>query len=232
MCTHYEKNVDTLGMALKLIEKRHWVLNATGDVVFPDDLHSLPSHTWPKAKAPVIIRTEAGCSLQTFRWGIPVDVKGATKRLTKYVTNAREDKLGSYTWRYAVAERRCLIPALAYYEYDGPEKAKWEVRYTVRDRRSFFVAGLWDTDPDRVTRSFSMVTTRPNALAAKIHDRMPLILTDDGARAWLGHEPLPPDRLAHLCAPFAAEAMESVALPPPNRKVSRADLVGQDELML
>jgi putative SOS response-associated peptidase YedK len=230
MCNHYEKNVEVISWATETA--KGWAVNAEGDVVVPDDLPPFPEHTWPKAQAPVLVQTAAGRSIAAMRWGVRVEIKGERKPLVKFVTNARDDSFAKFTWRFSVAERRCLIPATAYYEPDGPEGGKWEVRYTLKERPMFFFAGVWDFDPDKTTRSFAMVTTSPNELAAKIHDRMPLVLTDEGACEWLGHTPLEPSVMKRLCAPFDAQAMTSTALLPPEKKISKSDLKSQDELTL
>jgi len=66
-----------------------------------------------------------------------------------------------------------------------------------------------------------MVTTEPNALAARIKDRMPLVLDDDCAKAWLGHTPLTAGTLRELCRPFPAERMASQAIRRQNGAVNR-----------
>lgn len=229
MCNHYEKNSEVVT----------WAVSQFGDVVVPDDLPAYPEHTWPKAQAPILLQNATGRSIASMRWGVRTEIKGKTKLLVKFVTNARDDSLSKYIWRYAAATRRCLIPAVAYYEPDGPDGGKWEVRFTLKERPMFFFAGLWDSDPgpggtDQTTpRSFAMVTTSPNELAAQIHDRMPLVLDDEGARVWLGHEPLAPEKLAALCRPFDAGRMTSLALPPPAKKILAADLQkSQGDLIL
>lgn len=223
MCNHYAKNSEVIEMAVKRITS----LKISGQ------LPGFQEHTYPKTLAPVVIETKEGRALEIFRWGIQVQIKGTTKPLTKYVTNARDDKLSSFPWRFAVKERRCLIPATRYFEPDGPVGRKWEVQYTLKDQPMFFVAGLWDTDPDGLTRSFTMVTTSPNELAAKLHDRMPLVLRDEDCEAWLGSAPITAERLAELCRPFPADRMQSMALPPPQKPIKKADLAdSQGELLL
>lgn len=234
MCNLFEKNVDAIEMGLALSGAEGWAIDPNGDIVTPDDVRALPDRTYPKSQAPVLMRTAAGWSFPLLRWGVRCEIKGATKPLVKFVTNARDDKLAGYTWRYSVAERRCLVPATAYYEWDGPPGGKWEVRYSFGNRPTFWMAGLWDTDPDEKTRSFTVVTTSPNELAAKIHDRMPVILDDVGAREWIGHSPLPTDRLTALCRPFPVEGMTSLSLPPPERKIKKEDIIqppAQGELL-
>lgn len=217
MCNHYEKNVQVIGWAAS------WYRRTTGKDVELETMPDMVDHTWPKYPAPVLLN-DGRDRLTALPWGIRREIKGKTKPLIKYVTNARDDKLTSFSWRYCLAERRCLIPATAYYEPDGPDGAKWEVRFTISHEPTFFFAGLWDTDPDGTTRRFTMVTTSPNELAARIHDRMPLVLDSDGAREWLGNQPLPPERVSALCRPYPSTAMTSTTLPPPSRVLKASDL--------
>ena len=63
------------------------------------------------------------------------------------------------------------------------------MHYTLADRRPFAFAGLWTTwrDPGGVPRqTCTILTTAANAIAAPVHDRMPVILADPARRAaWL-----------------------------------------------
>jgi putative SOS response-associated peptidase YedK len=56
-------------------------------------------------------------------------------------------------------------------------------------------------------RSFTIITTTPNALCAEIHDRMLVILPPQVWPVWLGEEPADAERLKALLAPYPAEAM-------------------------
>ena len=72
------------------------------------------------------------------------------------------------------------------------------------------LAGLWEnwkSPAEEWMRSFTIVTTTPNALCAEIHDRMPAILPPEAWPAWIGEEPADADRLKALLAPYPAEAM-------------------------
>jgi putative SOS response-associated peptidase YedK len=68
------------------------------------------------------------------------------------------------------------------------------------------MAGLWSEAADPVTGevadTYTVVIGEANA-AMRGHDRMPVILPTDAARAWLEPGPLP----THLLVPFAAAAM-------------------------
>jgi putative SOS response-associated peptidase YedK len=54
---------------------------------------------------------------------------------------------------------------------------------------SFTFAGLWDEWKDRATgetlKSCTMIVTKPNDLAAEIHDRMPVMLERADFASWL-----------------------------------------------
>jgi putative SOS response-associated peptidase YedK len=73
------------------------------------------------------------------------------------------------------------------------------------------LAGLWERwrDPTsgEVVRTFTVITTEPNELAAPIHNRMPAIIGPADYATWLGEEPAEKDELLALLMPFPAERM-------------------------
>jgi putative SOS response-associated peptidase YedK len=66
------------------------------------------------------------------------------------------------------------------------------------------MAGLWETwrspEGERI-RSFTIATTKPNALCAEHHDRMPVVLKPEVWSMWLGKEPADLSHLDALLAP-------------------------------
>ncbi len=181
---------------------------------------------WPKSPAPIVLQESGERKIEVCRWGVRIEIQGTKKPLTKFVTNARDDSLQKFTWRYSVAERRCLIPASSYFEPDGPAGAKWWVRFSILKRPMFFIAGVWNRDKTEHGggRSFAMVTTSANDLAARIHDRMPLVLPEESALQWLGDKPLSADQLSNLCRPYAAGEMVTEELRSSSRKITAGDL--------
>lgn len=199
MCNHYRDHAAIAEHA-----------RAIRDLFVPAAFPELPLEVFPKRLAKVIVQAGGTRSVAVKAWGIPIAIKGAKgQRLEKPVTNARNDKLSGFTWRYAAKERRCLIPGTGYYEPGlGPVGAKGEILFTVKERPAFFFAGLWEAD------AFTMVTTEPNEFVRQFHDRMPVVLDDAGALAWLGDEPLADADLARLCRGLPAEALLHETLPP------------------
>jgi putative SOS response-associated peptidase YedK len=73
------------------------------------------------------------------------------------------------------------------------------------------LAGLWETwrsrsSGDRV-RSFAIITTEPNELCARLHNRMPVVLKPETWPVWLGEEPADAAHVKALLAPYPAEDM-------------------------
>ena len=56
-------------------------------------------------------------------------------------------------------------------------------------------------------RSFTIVTTAPNALLAELHDRMPVLLAPEDWPLWLGESSADPEQLKALLKPYPAEDM-------------------------
>lgn len=214
MCNHYRDHI--------AIEEHARSLRGIAiPAAFPD----LPVEVFPKRLAKVVVQAGGARSVAVKSWGIPIAIKGVKgQRIEKPVTNARNDKLNGFTWRYAVKERRCLIPATGYFEPGlGPPGAKGEILFTVRERPCFFFAGLWEGD------AFTMVTTEPNEFVRQFHDRMPVVLGDADALAWLGDEPLADTDLAHLCRGLPAEALHHEPLPPKLKVVRPGKKTGPDD---
>ena len=62
--------------------------------------------------------------------------------------------------------------------------------------------------------TYTILTTTPNELVAKIHDRMPVMLSDESARRWLTPGPLTTETLAPYVQPFPPELMRSYRVNP------------------
>jgi putative SOS response-associated peptidase YedK len=110
-----------------------------------------------------------------------------------------------------VKNRRCLVPASGFFEWEHGGKRKTPYYITVRGQALFAFAGLHDTwkSPDgSILRTYTIITTRPNDMVARVHDRMPAILLPQHEDIWAGQAPLTSADLAALLAPCPADAME------------------------
>ncbi len=151
----------------------------------------------PGQTIPVVRHAEQGRELSFLKWGlVPSWAKEAS--IGMKLINARGETLAEKpAFRSAFRRRRCLIPADAFYEWKPVAGRKQPYCIRLRDDGPFGMAGLWEhwNAPDgQVVESCTIVTVEANALIARIHDRMPLIVAPADYDAWLAAESqeLPP----------------------------------------
>jgi len=131
--------------------------------------------------------------------------------------NARAETLSEKpSFRELLKRRRCIIIADGFFEWDAGEKPKIPYLFRSKNGRPFALAGLWDRwmDPGtgRSILSSTIITTEPNPLVAKIHNRMPAILTNERLGIWL-NPGAPRGTELHECLnPFDAKLMEMHAV--------------------
>ena len=65
-----------------------------------------------------------------------------------------------------------------------------------------------DTTAGQVVETFTVITTTPNPMVAKVHDRMPVILGPEHYRWWLEPERFEPQFLKTLLRPYPADLMD------------------------
>lgn len=99
----------------------------------------------------------------------------------------------------SVRRHRCLVPMNGFFEWMHLGRLKIPHFIYPTDSSLFLVAGIyseWVSRADQTTwYTFSMLTTRANPLMEKIHNtkkRMPLILHDELATAWISEEEINP----------------------------------------
>ena len=185
---------------------------------------SLPQ-IYPRYEAPVVrLGRDGQRELVRMHWGFllpQLSKKTGKLILPKAVNNARDNKIrNSSFWRGSFEEeRRCLIPATAFCEAKGrnPATFYWFGLKGEEQHPLFAFAGIWRSfkgwyrDEQVQLDTYSMVTTRPNALVATVHsDRMPAILAEDGYETWLRGTP---DQAFALIGPYPEERMKLVDPP-------------------
>jgi putative SOS response-associated peptidase YedK len=168
--------------------------------------------------------------LHTVRWGL---VPKWARELGKGFEpiNARSETVATkapFAELLARPERRCLVLADGWYEWLRSERPKGDripFRYTVDGGAPFAFAGLWGRRRmgEALIASATILTTRANAVAAPVHDRMPCVLAGpDEEAAWLAGDDDP-----ELLAPLEDAR---VAVAPANPAVNRAGVEGPELL--
>jgi putative SOS response-associated peptidase YedK len=109
--------------------------------------------------------------------------------------------------------KRCIIPAERFFEWRREGSSKVPVWFHLKNKQPFAFAGLWDMWRDvdgEVLPSFTIITTIPNTLLRRIHNRMPVIFDALQAKQWLDPRlSTRPADIAAVLAPFPSEQMQA-----------------------
>jgi putative SOS response-associated peptidase YedK len=168
--------------------ERHWQLGRGNDNPFPARYNVTPQQGNPRAYVPVIRHGEDGVpELAMLQWWL-LPYWSKEPRIKFSTFNARTDKVSSAaSFRVPFRKRRCVIPALGWFEWQTtPQgKAKWMLRRPDGGMVGF--AGLWDRwhRGDEVIESCTIIVGPANAAMQQVHDRMPVIIEPKDEAFWL-----------------------------------------------
>jgi putative SOS response-associated peptidase YedK len=172
------------GLSFRDIKVR-W--NLYGDLEFAPRYNIAPSQT-----VPVIVKGERGHVAKLMKWGL-VPSWAPDPSIGNRMINARaETLLEKPSFKQLVSQHRCIIPADGFYEWRREGNRKVPVWIHLKKKEPFAFAGLWDAwrdfDSGDVLNTFTIITTDPNALVRRIHNRMPVIYDRAMGRQWLEHQ--------------------------------------------
>ena len=193
MCGRYTNTKDLNGL-MKLVEV---VLR----VAFNPRYNIAPTQS-----APVVYMDKNKPATKLMRWGL---IPGWAKdeNTGNALINARVESVKTRAaFKEAFQQRRCLIPADSFYEWQEREGKRQPYRVMLKSGEPFCFAGLWerwirpaavgqlDSDldeapPSQTVESFTILTTPANKTIAPLHHRMPVILQPEHFRWWLDHKP-------------------------------------------
>ena len=164
MCGRYYVDDETAREIEKLVRDldRKLQIERTGDV-------------FPAQNATIIKGQEHHLAAEQMRWGFPGFEKG------KLLINARaETALERPTFRESVQDRRCIIPARGFYEWN---KSKEKFTFERKGTPVLFMAGCYNRYEGQ--ERFVILTTDANSSVAPVHNRMPLILEPEELGDWV-----------------------------------------------
>lgn len=161
----------------KLLEK-YGIIN--------NDFANIPvGEVFPSQQAPIILNDQ-NIMMRMAKWGLSPSY---AKRL---IINARAETLDKKkTFKGLFNKKRCLIPVSGFFEWKKQNGTKIKHRIYLEDQELFSLAGLYehslDSSGNRITE-FVIITTTANKKISKIHERMPLILSEDKEQEWLNND--------------------------------------------
>jgi putative SOS response-associated peptidase YedK len=141
----------------------------------------------PTDRASVIRKGSGGLEEANLRWGL-IPSWAKDPKIGVQCINARAETISEKpSFREAFQKRRCLVPADGFWEWEmiGKKKIPW--KFARPDNEEFCMAGLWEAwnSPEGILETFTIITTSPNELVRSVHDRMPVILSQDEGEVWL-----------------------------------------------
>ena len=154
----------------------------------------------PTSVVPVLAPNRAGeQTVFPMQWGYTLPASGDRK--PPLIINARsetaaEKPLFCDSWR----QRRCAIPATAYFEwehrmgFDGKPKAGSKYRIAPTGGERTFLAGLYRMENGLPT--FVILTRAPADNLFWMHDRMPLMLPEAEVPGWISPDGKPENCLS------------------------------------
>ena len=140
----------------------------TGEV-FPTDIVPIVANSRSLKKTPFLMQ-----------WGF-----SGFGREKRPIINARsETAMERPMFREPLLERRCLIPASHYFEWQTQGRTK--IKHAIRTiEPMIFMAGIYRFEKDKPLPVFSILTRSAAPEIEHIHDRMPVILPSSLCDEWL-----------------------------------------------
>ena len=143
------------------------------------------------------------------KWGFVPEFK---KKLNKPIINARSETVDKlYSFKKSFYERRCVILADGFFEWERSTGTKTPYRFVLKNKRIFAFAGLWTVSIDELNQKVyttTIITTKANSLMMDIHDRMPVILSEDQVKIWLDPKLKDQEALKKILVPFDSVYMD------------------------
>jgi putative SOS response-associated peptidase YedK len=169
----------------------------------------------PTQPVAVVRATAAGRSLAFLRWGL-IPSWSTDPAIGNRLINARCETVAvKPSFRSAFKQRRCLIPASGFYEWQKlGTRLKQPYFIRPRDGGLLALAGVWECwhDPQgQVVETCTILTTEANEIMRPLHDRMPVILDSAAESTWLDPRSST-EALQSLFVPFTSERMEAYAV--------------------
>lgn len=171
----------------------------------------------PTQPVAAVRTTAAGRELKLLRWGL-IPSWATDPTIGNRLINARCETVAEKpSFRSAFKQRRCLIPASAFYEWQKTGAGRKQP-YCIQPRGGglFALAGLWErwhNPHGEEVESCTILTTEANELMQPLHDRMPVILDAPSDGAWLDPRSSA-ESLRSLFVPFASDRMEAIPVSP------------------
>ena len=162
----------------------------------------------PTQQVPVILPDH---QLTLMKWGL-VPVWAKDESVGNKMINARSEGIDEKpSFKRPLRTQRCLLPASAFFEWQGATKgAKVKYRIARKDGEMFGLAGLydvWHSPSGNELTTCTIITCQPNAVLVPIHNRMPVILLPEDEEDWLNPDMTEVEEIKTYLRPYPDELL-------------------------
>lgn len=186
----------------------------------------------PSYDMPVIV-SHSPNTVEIMKWGL-IPFWEEKKEKPRGLINVRDDTLIQKAWGHRYLQfHRCLVPSTGFFEWKKISGGKIPYYIHLKNRKYFSFAGMYSsfTQPSSglELKTYTIITTLPNAVMESIHTRMPVILHEEDEDAWLNPDTVEISQLQIYLKPYEPASMEAF---PVSRKVNspvydKADLISE-----
>ena len=167
----------------------------------------------PTQQVPVCRIKDGTLELADVQWGLVPSWSNNLKSNAGMINARGETVAQKPSFRALLRNRRCLIPADGYYEWQNTDGRKQPHFIRLKNDSAFAFAGLWDLWVDKngstALESCCIITIAANRLLAPVHDRMPVMLEQKDYDEWLDPDVKDAARLERLLRQYSEEEMEA-----------------------
>jgi len=175
-------------------------------------LQIVPHYNIAPTQNIVTVMHEKENYLDVLRWGL-IPSWAKDESIGSRMINARAETLAEKaSFKRLLSGKRCLVVADGFYEWmqEPGSKAKTPMYIKLKNDEMLAFAGLWDSWKNAAgeqIRTCTIITTEPNELMARIHNRMPAILAPEAREQWLDPTNRDASALSSLLGPYSSEEM-------------------------
>ena len=176
----------------------------------------------PSQEVPIIIKQSPN-KVMMMKWGL-IPHWAKDPKIGYKTINARAETIADKPmFRSSLKSKRCLVPASGFYEWQATQQGKIPHYIHLNKEALFAFAGLydiWKNEKEQEVYTFTIITTSPNTLIEKIHNRMPVILKESDEEKWLDAENFSIDKATLLLHSYESSKMDAY---PVSRDVNSPD---------
>jgi putative SOS response-associated peptidase YedK len=175
----------------------------------------------PTQTSPIVRTVDGELVCEEVKWGLYENWWAEKLEIERPLWNARSEKVfKSGLYKRLAMNRRCVVLAIGWYEWKkvpGRKGVGDPYAFGMKDKSIMMFAGICATkylEKDVGEDNYAIITTEPNPLAAKVHDRMPVILNEKQAKAWLDPKYKDFEKLNSFLAPYKGRELTAYQVGP------------------